>query len=131
MKKKFDYYENEVKKLREKYDKLLKETEMSENQLNENRNNLLNMNNKIKRQKHNSDINRNESNKYQKGTEEILKYLSKRRIKIVVGGGDTAASINKLKLDGKFYHVSTGGGATLKYLEDEKLIGIEVISDEK
>ena len=36
--KKFDYYENEVKKLREKYDKLLKETEMSENQLNENRN---------------------------------------------------------------------------------------------
>ena len=63
--KKFDYYENEVKKLREKYDILLKETEMSENQLNENRNNLLNMNNKIKRQKYNSDINRNESNKYQ------------------------------------------------------------------
>ena len=63
--KKFDYYENEVKKLREKYDKLLKETVMSENQLNENRNNLLNMNNKIKRQKYNSDINRNESYKYQ------------------------------------------------------------------
>ena len=63
--KKFDYYENEVKKLREKYDKLMKEAEISENKLNENRNNLLQMNNKIKKLKYNSDLNKNENNKYQ------------------------------------------------------------------
>ena len=63
--KKFDYYENEVKQLRDKYNRLLKEMEMSQNQLNENRNNLLNMNNKIKKLKQNSKRNKNESNKYQ------------------------------------------------------------------
>ena len=63
--KKFDYYEDEVKKLREKYDKLMKEAEISENKLNENRNNLLNMNNKIKKLQYNSDLNMNENNKYQ------------------------------------------------------------------
>ena len=63
--KKFDYYENEVKKMREKYDKILKETELSENKLNEDRNNLLNMNNKIKKLNNYSDINRNQNEKYQ------------------------------------------------------------------
>ena len=63
--KKFDYYENEVKQLRDKYEKLLKETEMSENQLNENRNNLLNMNNKIKKLRQSTDRNKSENNKYQ------------------------------------------------------------------
>ena len=62
--KKFDYYENEVKKLREKYDKILKETEISEKNLNANKNNLLNMNNKIKKLNNNSDRNRNENEKY-------------------------------------------------------------------
>ena len=63
--KKFDYYENEVKKLREKYDKILKETEISEKNLNKSKNNLLNMNNKIKKLKNNFDINKNENEKYQ------------------------------------------------------------------
>ena len=47
--KKFDYYENEVKKLRDKYDQLLKETELSENKLNKNRKDLLKLNTKIKK----------------------------------------------------------------------------------
>ena len=63
--KKFDYYENEIKQLRDKYEKLLKETEMSENQLNASRNNLLNMNNKIKKLRQSTDRNKSENNKYQ------------------------------------------------------------------
>ena len=54
--KKFDYYENEVKKLRDKYDQLLKETELSENKLNKSRKDLMKLNTKIKK------LNNNDSN---------------------------------------------------------------------
>ena len=64
-KKKFDYYENEVKKLREKYDKILKEAEISEKNLNDNRISLLNMNNEIKKSNNNSDMNKAENEKFQ------------------------------------------------------------------
>ena len=47
--RKFDYYENEVKKLRDKYDQLLKETELSENKLNKSRKDLMKLNTKIKK----------------------------------------------------------------------------------
>ena len=51
-------------------------------------------------------------------------------IKTLIGGGDSASSVKKLSDQTKFYHISTGGGATLEYLEGKKLPGIEVI-DEK
>ena len=41
----------------------------------------------------------------------------------------TASSVNKLGYQDSFYHVSTGGGATLKYMEDGLLVGIEAIDD--
>lgn len=72
-----------------------------------------------------------EEGRFSNGTYLIMKQLSEIKAKTVVGGGDTASAVNKLGFDKKFYHVSTGGGATLKYLEDGKLIGIEVIDDEK
>lgn len=72
-----------------------------------------------------------EEGRFSNGTLMILRQLSEIKAKTVVGGGDTASAVNKLGFANKFYHVSTGGGATMKYLEDSKLIGIEVISDEE
>lgn len=72
-----------------------------------------------------------EDSRYTNGTNKILRILDKNKIKTVVGGGDTASAVNKLGYTDSFYHVSTGGGATMKYLEDKSLVGIEVISDAK
>lgn len=67
--------------------------------------------------------------KYQNGTKSIFKYLDKNKIKTLIGGGDSAAAVNKLGFDDAFYHVSTGGGATIKYIEKGSLVGIDVIED--
>ena len=72
-----------------------------------------------------------EDKKYANGTRKLFNILGKYKIKTVVGGGDSASAVNNLGFEGMFYHVSTGGGATMKYLEDKKLIGIEVIEDAK
>ena len=69
--------------------------------------------------------------KFAKGTEKIAKAVSKVNGKTVVGGGDSIAAIRELKLDSKIYHISTGGGASLKLLEGEILPGVEVIEDAK
>ena len=72
-----------------------------------------------------------EDSRYSNGTKKILRILDKNKIKTVVGGGDTASAVNNLGFGDSFYHVSTGGGATMKYLEDGTLVGIEVIEDGK
>lgn len=72
-----------------------------------------------------------EEEKYSEGTNKILRVLDKNKIKTVVGGGDTASAVNKLGYGDSFYHISTGGGATMKYLEDKTLVGIEVIENAK
>ena len=71
-----------------------------------------------------------EKNSYANGTKEIYNYLTTNNIKTLVGGGDSASSVNKLSDPKKFYHISTGGGATLEYLEGAVLPGIGAI-DEK
>ena len=72
-----------------------------------------------------------EDPKYANGTKKVFNILGKYKIKTVVGGGDSASAVNKFGYDGMFYHVSTGGGATMKYLEDRSLEGVEVINDRK
>lgn len=68
-----------------------------------------------------------ELNKYKKSTNEILKYLVDNNIKTILGGGDIVAAASNAKLKDKVYHASTGGGATLEYLEGKKLPGVEAV----
>ena len=72
-----------------------------------------------------------ENENYENGTRKIYECISENSIKTIIGGGDSASSVKKLGFDGKFYHISTGGGATLEYLSGEILPGISVIEDEE
>ena len=67
---------------------------------------------------------------YEKGTFEIAKALSMSNAISIVGGGDSAAAIEKFGVSDKMTHISTGGGAFLKFLEGKELPGLEAI-DEK
>lgn len=63
----------------------------------------------------------------EKGTEEILKIISKNKTYSVIGGGDSVSLISKLKIENKFGFVSTGGGATLEFLTNGILPGIKAL----
>lgn len=64
---------------------------------------------------------------YKQGTDEILVFLAENGMKTILGGGDIVAAATKAHVEDKIYHISTGGGATLEYLEGKNLPGIEVI----
>lgn len=65
---------------------------------------------------------------FQKGTEVVGKFLAKKKCTSILGGGDTADSLKRLKINPKkFTHVSTGGGACIEFLSGEKLPGIEAL----
>ncbi len=64
---------------------------------------------------------------FDKGTIALLEAITETKATSIIGGGDTAVIIEKLGLGNKLSFVSTGGGATLDFLADGKLPGIDAI----
>lgn len=70
-----------------------------------------------------------EIEKYRTATKEILEYLTEKKINTILGGGDIVAASSELGYKEKVSHASTGGGATLEYLEGKALPGLAVIEE--
>jgi len=72
-----------------------------------------------------------EMDAFSKGTQELARFIGSLKCVSIIGGGDTAAAVAKFKLEDKMSHISTGGGASLEFLEGKTLPGIAALTDKK
>src|SRR3712207_4801474 len=66
---------------------------------------------------------------FAKGTEGVARAVARASATSVVGGGDSVAAVRKLGLEDHMSHISTGGGASLEYIEGKALPGVAVLPE--
>lgn len=66
---------------------------------------------------------------FEYGTKSLFELLKKSGADVIVGGGDSAAAAIKFGYKDAFYHISTGGGASLEFIEGKELPGIAIVDD--
>lgn len=71
-----------------------------------------------------------EEKDYQHGTEELCRIISEKDALKIIGGGDSASAVKQFQYDKQMTHISTGGGASLEFLEGKTLPGIDCIEDQ-
>jgi phosphoglycerate kinase len=66
---------------------------------------------------------------FSQGSHRLAEAIASLNATTIVGGGETVAVVERLGLEGKFSHVSTGGGAALEFLEGRELPGVAALQD--
>jgi triosephosphate isomerase len=73
-----------------------------------------------------------EMDNFSNGTNKVAKAIADNKDAIsIIGGGDSAAAVEKIELSENFTHISTGGGASLEFLEGKVLPGIEAVDNKR